>query len=87
MVTVVGGQKNSIKKALDWALRSCVGKGLKEYLPADTVAYLEARKDEEAAGEVLGMQSYTARVEAYLQARLAGNLSAEEVKALHEEGT
>jgi len=86
MVTVVGNQKNSIKKALEWALRSCDGKGLKEYLPADTVAYLEARKDK-AAGEVSGMQSYTARVEAYLQARLAGNLSAEEVKALHEEGT
>jgi len=86
MVAVTGSQKDSIKKALDWALRSCDGKGLKQYLPADTLPLIEARKDK-AAGEILGMQSYTAKVEAYIQARLARTLSAKEVKALHEEGT
>lgn len=83
---ITGGRKGSVRKALEWALRSCDGKGLKPYTPAKTNPFLEAHHDKVAA-EVLKMPAYASRVEAYIQARLTKNLSTEEVKGLHEEGT
>ncbi|KAK5093401.1 hypothetical protein LTR70_004761 [Exophiala xenobiotica] len=86
MVTITGGCKDSVKKALEWAMRCCDGKGLRSYIPAENLPFLVARADK-AASEVLQMSAYTNKIGTYIQQRLAGRFTPEEVKALHKKGT
>lgn len=82
-VTITGGTLESVRKALKWALGNYDGKGLKPYTPDNDVPFVKAQEDK-AAGQVLNMPSFIARVNAYMQDRLSkGVLSEKEVTALH----
>lgn len=86
MVTITGAKKDSVNKALEWAMRCCDGKGLRPYAPAEKLPFLVARADK-TASEVLQIPAYTNMIETYIQERVAGRFTPEEVKALHKNGT
>ena len=83
-ITIIGAPFPSVQKVFRWMLKSCDGKGFRQYEPEyNSLPPLISAYSDRVAAENVGVSSLMSQIDVYIKARLAGALSKDEVEYLY----